>query len=100
MEKGIFETLGEKIHGESGAETGREWDGKFEVYKNITHGTGRIMGVLYPRNILPHQYGDAMILVEIIKKMFRISGGKLSFKEDPFEDIAQLALLKIIERKP
>lgn len=54
---------------------------------------GQIMKILYPEGIKPEQLSDALCLVRIIDKLFRIATAKDAFGESPYRDIAGYALL-------
>lgn len=58
----------------------------------------RIMEVLYPKGILPKQYQDALAMIRIIDKLFRIANKKFAFEEDPWQDIAGYALLSLVHQ--
>lgn len=72
--------------------------------KQIAYGdsfgqSGRIMEVLYPKGILPEQYGDALAVIRVIDKLFRIANKKYASAENPWQDIAGYALLSIVQDK-
>lgn len=80
-----FEKLGQEI-------------GKLVAEKQIAYGdsfgkAGDVLRILYPDGIRPDQYDDAMCLVRIIDKMFRIATAKDSFGESPYRDITGYGLL-------
>ncbi|MBL8012828.1 MAG: hypothetical protein JNN05_03175 [Candidatus Omnitrophica bacterium] len=58
----------------------------------------RIIEVLYPRGIAPEQYQDALAIIRIIDKLFRIANKKFAFEEDPWQDIAGYALLSFVQQ--
>ena len=69
--------------------------------KQITYGdlfgqSKRIIEVLYPKGISPEQYQDAMAMIRIIDKLFRIANKKFAFEENPWQDIAGYALLSLV----
>ena len=51
------------------------------------------MRMLYPDGIPPEQMTDALAIVRIIDKLFRIATKKDAFGESPFRDIAGYGLL-------
>lgn len=55
-----------------------------------------IIEVLYPKGIPPEQYQDALAVIRIIDKLFRIANDKFSSAEDPWQDIAGYALLSLV----
>ena len=58
----------------------------------------RIIEVLYPNGILQEQYQDALAVIRIIDKLFRIANKKYAFKENPWQDIAGYALLSLVQQ--
>ncbi len=58
----------------------------------------RIIEVLYPKGIAPEQYQDALAIIRIIDKLFRIANKKFAFDEDPWQDIAGYALLSFVQQ--
>ena len=79
---------------EIGARIGALVDRKNAAYGNSIHDAGKIMNILYPRGIGADQMADALALVRILDKMFRIANTKNAFGENPFEDIAGYGILK------
>jgi hypothetical protein len=53
------------------------------------------LSVLYPSGIKPEQYTDALAIIRVIDKLFRIANNKDAFSESPWRDIAGYALLGI-----
>ena len=58
----------------------------------------RIIEVLYPNGILPEQYQDALAVIRVIDKLFRVANKKYAFKENPWQDIAGYALLSLVHQ--
>lgn len=58
-----------------------------------------IIRVLYPHGIRPDQYLDALALIRVIDKLFRIANQKTAFGEDPWKDIAGYGLLSVVHVK-
>lgn len=54
---------------------------------------GQVMRILYPNGIAPDQMDDALCLVRIIDKLFRIATDRDALGESPYRDIAGYALL-------
>jgi hypothetical protein len=72
--------------------------GKLVTEKNAAYGSSfaeshRILEVLYPNGIKPEQYTDALAIVRVIDKLFRIATSKKAFGESPWRDIAGYGLL-------
>jgi hypothetical protein len=74
--------------------------GKLVQEKNAAYGSSfaesyKILSVLYPNGIKPEQYTDALAIIRVIDKLFRIATNKDAFGESPWRDIAGYALLGI-----
>jgi hypothetical protein len=72
--------------------------GKLVDQKNAAYGSSfaeshKILSVLYPNGIKPEQYTDALAIIRVIDKLFRIATSKDAFGESPWRDIAGYALL-------
>ncbi len=80
-----YESLGKKI--------GVLVDEKQKVYGDSFGRSGEIMKVLYPDGIKVEDYGDALAVIRIIDKLFRIATDKDALGESPFLDIAGYGLL-------
>ena len=81
--------------------------GKLVTEKNTSYGdsfakSGDILRILYPAGLKPHQFVDALAVVRILDKLFRIANDKRAFSESPARDIAGYALLMVAndEGKP
>ena len=57
--------------------------------------SGDVMRSLYPDGINPRQLDDALTVVRVIDKLFRIANKKDAFGESPWRDIMGYALLAI-----
>lgn len=75
-----FEARGRRI--------GRLVDEKNKAYGDSFAKSGQVLALMYPDGIAPDQYRDALAIVRIIDKLFRIATSKDAFGEDPFQDIA------------
>ncbi len=80
-----FEELGIKI--------GQLVDEKQRAYGNSFGNSGKVLRALYPDGISPEQYDDALCVVRIIDKLFRIATKKDALGESPYRDIAGYGLL-------
>lgn len=58
-----------------------------------------IIRVLYPGGIRPDQYLDALAVIRVIDKLFRIANQRTAFGEDPWRDIAGYGLLATFHHK-
>lgn len=66
--------------------------------KNAAYGdsfarSGAVMAVLYPSGIAPGQMADALAVVRVVDKLFRIATDRDALGESPWRDIAGYALL-------
>ena len=74
--------------------------GKLVAEKNAAYGSAfaeahHILKVLYPNGISPDQYTDALAVIRVIDKLFRIANKKDAFGESPWRDIAGYSLLAL-----
>ena len=60
--------------------------------------SGRVLRELYPNGISVDQLDDALTIVRILDKLFRIAADRDAFGEDPFRDIVGYGLLSIVKR--
>lgn len=72
--------------------------GELTQMKNTAYGdsfakSGEILGILYPHGIRPEQYRDALAIVRVIDKLFRIATRKDAFGESPWKDIGGYGIL-------
>jgi len=87
--KTIFEVTAEEI-------------GKLVSEKNTAYGSSfaeshKILEVLYPQGIAPHQFTDALAIIRVIDKLFRIATKKDAFGESPWRDIAGYGILGAVK---
>lgn len=76
--------------------------GKLVAEKNAAYGSAfaeahHILKVLYPNGIRPDQYTDALAVIRVIDKLFRIANKKDAFGESPWRDIAGYAILGVAD---
>lgn len=88
----------EKIKNETmflhaGASIGALVAEKQDAYGDSFGKAGKVMEILYPDGIRPDQYCDALPMVRVIDKLFRIATKKGAFGEDPWKDICGYSLL-------
>jgi len=80
-----FEQLGQEI--------GQLVDSKNKGYGGIQRVTD-VMLILYPNGISVKQMPDALLIVRMLDKINRITGGdKRAFEENPYKDLAGYGLL-------
>ena len=87
MTNGIFEQIGQQV--------GQLVDEKNAAYGSSFAECHKILSVLYPNGITPEQYTDALAIIRVIDKLFRIATNKDAFGETPWADIAGYAILGI-----
>lgn len=78
-----------------GREVGRLVSEKQAAYGDSFSRAGEVMRVLYPQGIAPEQLTDALCVVRIVDKLFRIATAKDAFGESPYCDIAGYGLLGV-----
>lgn len=82
---GKFELLGREV--------GILVDRKNRAYGNSFARSHEILRVLFPSGIRPEQYPDALAIVRIIDKLFRIATDRDALGESPYRDVAGYGLL-------
>ena len=82
-----------------GASLGAMVEKKQAAYGDSFGKSGRVLAELFPGGITLSQLDDALTLVRIVDKLFRIATDKDAFGEDPYQDIAGYCLLAIARRK-
>ena len=86
-------------YAELGEEIGRLVEEKQACYGDSFGKSGAVMLVLYPDGIAPEQMDDALCIVRILDKLFRIATDKDALGESPYRDIAGYALLGAMKSK-
>lgn len=76
-----------------GSELGRLVELKQAAYGDSFGQSGDVMRILYPSGIKPEQLDDALAIVRVIDKLFRIATNKDALGESPWRDVAGYALL-------
>lgn len=84
-----------KTYKEIGEEIGNLVEEKNAAYGSSFAECYKILSVLYPTGIKPEQYTDALAIIRVIDKLFRLATRKDAFGESPWKDIAGYALLGI-----
>lgn len=78
-----------------GADIGRLVTKKQAAYGDSFGKAGQIMAILYPAGIPPEKLDDALTIVRVIDKLFRIATDRDALGESPWRDVAGYALLEI-----
>ena len=76
-----------------GAEIGELVDTKQAAYGDSFGKAGAVMRILYPNGISVDAIDDALAVVRIIDKLFRIATDKDALGESPYKDICGYGLL-------
>lgn len=84
-----------KTYKEIGEEIGSLVDQKNAAYGSSFAESYKILSVLYPNGIKPEQYTDALAIIRVIDKLFRLATNKDAFGESPWRDIAGYAILGV-----
>jgi hypothetical protein len=87
MNKANYEELGRSI--------GALIQDKQKSYGDSFHKSGEVMKLLFPNGIPPKSYVDALALVRIIDKLFRLATDPGYNGENSWGDIAGYALLRL-----
>ncbi len=78
---------------EIGRDIGRLVDEKNLAYGDSFHQSGKILAILYPNGIPVSKYQDALAVIRVIDKLFRIATQKNAFGESPWKDIVGYGIL-------
>jgi hypothetical protein len=80
---------------EIGARIGRLVTDKQLAYGDSFGRSGEVMRVLYPNGISREQMDDALTVVRVVDKLFRVSNIKDAFGESPWGDIVGYGILSV-----
>jgi len=80
-------------YAEIGTMVGNLVQEKNDAYGDSFNKSGEIMRILYPMGIGTEQMDDALAVVRIVDKLFRIATNGTAFGESPFLDIAGYGVL-------
>jgi len=74
--------------------------GKLVQEKQLAYGDSfgksyKVMEALYPNGIDTYKMHDALTIIRIVDKLFRIATNRDAFGESPYRDIAGYALLAV-----
>jgi hypothetical protein len=92
IEKTFTDTPG--FYETKGAQIGKTVDEKQIAYGDSFHKSGRVLEILFPYGIKPEHYDNALYIVRILDKLFRIATDNDKDGEDPARDIAGYSILK------
>jgi len=85
---------------QTGTEIGELVNRKNKAYGDSFSKCEQILKVLYPNGIQIEQFTDALAIVRVIDKLFRIATKKDALGESPWMDIAGYGILGTINDKP
>ena len=71
----------------------RTLKGKQSAYGDSFGKSGDVLRALYPDGIPPDKYDDALAVVRVVDKLFRVATDRDAFGESPWRDIAGYAIL-------
>lgn len=77
----------------AGAQIGELVDQKQAAYGDAFGKSGAVMRILYPNGISPEQMDDALAVVRVLDKLFRIATDRDALGESPWRDITGYGLL-------
>lgn len=78
---------------ELGKQIGRLVEEKQAAYGNSFGRAGDVLRLLYPQGISHSQIDDALCIVRIVDKLFRIATDRDALGESPYRDIAGYGML-------
>lgn len=85
----------EKTYEQIGAGIGALVTEKQAAYGDSFGKSGDVMRLLYPEGISPEKLDDALTVVRVVDKLFRIATARDAFGESPWRDVAGYALLSV-----
>lgn len=68
-------------------------ESKQKAYGDSFGRSGAVMRALYPMGIAPEQLDDALTIVRVVDKLFRIATDRDALGESPWKDIVGYGLL-------
>lgn len=72
---------------------------KQAAYGDAFGRSGKVLEILYPNGIPASQLEDALTIVRVIDKLFRIANQKDAFGENPWKDVMGYALLSVVREE-
>lgn len=69
---------------------------KQAAYGDAFGQSGKLLEVIYPNGIPVDKLDDALTIVRIVDKLFRIANQKAAFGESPYKDICGYCLLALV----
>lgn len=78
-----------------GQAVGRAVDEKQKAYGDSFGKAGQVLRVLYPEGIPVEKLDDALTVVRVVDKLFRIATDRDALGESPWSDVAGYGLLSV-----
>ena len=78
-----------------GKQIGKTVEEKQAAYGDSFGKSGALMAILYPKGIGKDQLDDALAVVRVVDKLFRVATDRDALGESPWRDIAGYALLAV-----
>ncbi len=78
-----------------GMEIGKLVEEKQAAYGDSFGKSGDVLRALYPTGISLEQFNDALTVVRVVDKLFRIATNRDALGESPWRDIAGYSLLAV-----
>ena len=69
---------------------------KQNAYGDSFGKAGEVMRLLYPDGVPPEKLDDALTVVRVLDKLFRVATRKDAFGESPWKDVQGYALLAVV----
>lgn len=82
-------------YGDLGLAIGELVEEKQAAYGDSFGKSGAVMRILYPDGISPEKLDDALTVVRVLDKLFRIATDRDALGESPWRDVAGYALLSV-----
>lgn len=92
----MFDVQPKKTYEERAAEIGRLVQSKQAAYGDAFGKSGAVLRILYPDGITPDKLDDALVIVRVLDKLFRIATDRDALGESPWQDVAGYALLALV----
>ncbi len=75
--------------------------GELTQLKNLAYGdsfrkSGEVLKLLFPTGVQPEQYRDALAILRVVDKLFRVATRKDAFGESPWRDIAGYGIVAAV----
>lgn len=91
--------MGSDTYADIGRNIGVLVQEKQAAYGDSFGKSGAVMAILYPDGIPPEKLNDALTVVRVLDKLFRIATDRDALGESPWRDIAGYALLSVKRQK-